>query len=263
MIPPNATDGDIQSLVQRFPNLDMARSFSFGPSLDAVTGQAETFRLLTILVKFTDKANSVGESNFSSFIYGTSGNSVHVYYDEVSYGNLDIVTVNLPGTTGWFTAPQTYNYYASSNNCLGSYPTNCQKLAEDLATLVNPVVDFSQYDNDGDGFVDAILIVHAGRGAEWASTAGDIWSHQWSTVSQPLVDGVRVSTYVTAPEFWVSPGDITIGVYVHELAHAFGLPDYYDVDQTSLGIGDWSLMAYGSWNTRFPQVYRTRAPCHH
>jgi hypothetical protein len=41
---------------------------------------------------------------------------------------------------------------------------------------------------------------------------------------------------------------MTIGVFCHELAHGFGLPDLYDIDYTSQGTGDWSLMSSGSWN---------------
>ena len=41
-------------------------------------------------------------------------------------------------------------------------------------------------------------------------------------------------------------GDRTLA---HELGHLlFGFPDLYDTDYTSEGIGDWCLMAAGSWN---------------
>ena len=41
---------------------------------------------------------------------------------------------------------------------------------------------------------------------------------------------------------------MTIGVYCHELCHGFGLPDLYDIDGSSKGIGRWGLMSGGSWN---------------
>jgi immune inhibitor A len=41
---------------------------------------------------------------------------------------------------------------------------------------------------------------------------------------------------------------MTIGVYAHELLHGFGLPDLYDTDDGSNGVGRWCIMSYGSWN---------------
>ena len=178
--------------------------------------------------------------------------SVRHFFNEVSYNSYDIVTVNLPSSIGWLTAPQTYAYYCNGENGLNysSYPQNAQKLTEDIVNLIDPVVDFADYDNDGDGYVDGIVIVHTGPGAEFKG--GDvnyIWSHKWNTRSPMLKDGKYVFEYSMQPEYWSSPGDMTLGVFVHELGHLlFGLPDLYDTDYSSKGIGKWSLMASGSWN---------------
>ena len=40
-------------------------------------------------------------------------------------------------------------------------------------------VDFSQYDNDSDGNIDGLFIVHAGRGYENTGDLNMIHSHQW------------------------------------------------------------------------------------
>ncbi len=44
---------------------------------------------------------------------------------------------------------------------------------------------------------------------------------------------------------------IGCGVFCHEFGHALGLPDLYDTDAYGLGsgygLGNWSLMAGGSW----------------
>ncbi len=77
------------------------------------------------------------------------------YYNKVSYGSLDLVTVNLPSTIGWVTAPITYSYYGNGQNGMGSYPQNTQRMVEDIVNLIDPLIDFSQYDNDGDGYVNA------------------------------------------------------------------------------------------------------------
>jgi len=210
----------------------------------SVTG---TFKALAILVQFSDKPSSVSTTYFDSLLFDSSANSVRNYYGEVSSGQLDIVTVNLPTTLGWRTAPQTYAYYVNGQNGTGPYPQNCQKLLEDLVDQVDALVDFSRYDNDGDSFVDVVIMLHTGTGAEKTGSSNDIWSHKWS-ITPRYRDGVYISDYTVQPELWVVPNDMTIGVYCHELGHVFGLPDLYDTDATgSHGVGTYGIMAYGSW----------------
>lgn len=214
-------------------------------SKSAVTG---SYKVLAVLIKFSDKNNSVNAADFDTLLFVNQQSTVNHYFDAVSYGQLDIITVNLPSSVGWVTAPQTYAYYCNAQNGTGSYPQNSQKLCEDVVDVVDPMVDFSQYDNDSDGYVDAVILVHTGPGAEFTASDDDIWSHKWSVPSPRLKDGVYIFNYTIQPEYWSSPGDITCGVYCHELGHIFGLPDLYDTDYSSRGIGKWSLMAYGSWN---------------
>jgi len=200
-------------------------------------------------VEFSDNPFSVNASFFDTLIFENQFGSVRHYYQQVSYQALDIITLDLPSSIGWSTAPESYAYYVNGQQGLGSYPQNSQKLVEDLVNLVNPLVDFSDYDNDSDGYVDALVVVHAGQGAELTGSPDDIWSHKWS-VPWPwtLVDGVMVRDYTIQPEYWLSPYDMTLGVFCHELGHVFGLPDLYDTEYDSYGIGRWSLMASGSWN---------------
>lgn len=207
------------------------------------------FNALAILIDFSDNQNQVGATFFDNLLFGTGTGTVRDYYDEVTYGNLTIVTINMPGALGWMRAPQTYAYYVNNNNGFGSYPRNAQKLAEDAVALADPYVDFSQYDNNGDGYVDALFVIHSGPGAEFTGSNNDIWSHKWSMRTPQYVDGVYAYTYSMEPEYWQNPGDMTCGVYAHEMGHSvFGLPDVYDRDGSSRGLGRWSLMAGGSWN---------------
>ncbi|HVO70213.1 MAG TPA: M6 family metalloprotease domain-containing protein [Aggregatilineaceae bacterium] len=265
MVPTTGTVRQLQqrgvtSLTQLFPSMDPAESFSPGPRMPLrlpgpsslrVPGAAPTspFKTLAILVQFTDKSSQVSATFFDTLLFGMASQTVRGYYREVSYNQLDIVTVDLPSSLGWQTAPKPYANYVNGDNCTGGYPHNCQRLTEDLVGMVDPLVDFSQYDNNHDGWVDTVFIIHSGSGAEAnGGASGLIWSHSWWTYNEPLVDGVRVGSYTTEPEYWFFPKDMTHGVYVHELGHAFGLPDLYDVDYSSSGIGDWSLMSGGSWN---------------
>jgi immune inhibitor A len=223
------------------------------PTYPVGTGPVGSFNVLVLLVQFTDDSSGVNPSFFDTLVFENQPGCVRHYYQEVSYGALDIVTVNLPSTTGWYDAPQTYAYYVDGQYGLyGTYPHNSQKLVEDLVDLADPSVDFSNYDNDSDGYVDALIVVHAGPGAELTADPDDIWSHKWGVTwswsSSNLKDGVQVWDYTMQPEYWLSYYDMTCGVYCHELGHVFGLPDLYDTDYSSYGVGDWSLMAGGSWN---------------
>lgn len=216
------------------------------------TGPVGSFKALVLLVDFSDNSSTVNSSFFDTLVFENQQGCVRHYYREVSYDALDIITVDLPATTGWHTAPQPYTYYVNNSYGLGSYPQNAQKLVEDLVDLVDPIVDFSQYDNDSDGEVDALVVVHAGTGAEFPPySSDDIWSHRWAVTwswSVSLRDGVRVWDYTMQPEYWQTPYDMTCGVYCHELGHVFGLTDLYDTDYSSTGIGNWSLMGAGGWN---------------
>ncbi len=205
---------------------------------------------LVLLVDFPDNSSQVHPAFFDTLVFSLESNSVRDYYREISYGNLDIIPITYPSEIGWFEAPQTYQYYANHQNGLGNYPQNSQKLVEDLVELVDSAVDFSQYDSDLDGFVDALIVVHSGTGAEFSGSPDDIWSHKWS-VPYPFKlsdEGVGIKHYTMQPEYWQWANDMTIGVFCHELGHILGLPDLYDIDGDSKGIGEWSLMAYGSWN---------------
>ena len=218
----------------------------YGPASPA----AGTFRAIFLFVDFSDKADQVSISFFDALIFGNTTGSMRGYYSEISYGELDLTTVDMPSTIGWKTAPQPYSYYVDGQNGYGTFPANSQGLARDIVQLTDPFVDFSLYDNDSDGQIDALFIVHAGPGAEFTGSDNDIWSHAWTIPGGYTTnDGVTAFRYAIQPEYWQTPGDMTIGVFAHEMGHTvFGLPDLYDLDYSSYGTGNWSLMSGGSWN---------------
>lgn len=225
-------------------HLQAAKSTHSGHAMaPGIVGQ---FRALAILVDFEDNQAAVDGEFFDSLVFGSVGGTVSEYYREVSYDKVQLISVDLPSEIGWQRAPMTYDYYVNNRNGTGTYPQNTQKLVEDIIDMVDPLVDFSDYDNDGDGEVDGLMIIHAGRGAEYGGGSDVIWSHKWS-ISPRYRDGVYLSSYTIQPEFLSSPGDQTIGVIAHELGHVFGVPDLYDTDYSSNGVGKWGLMSFGSW----------------
>lgn len=236
---------DIRGKGVCLPEKFLTRQIDYGGA--QLSSAQAPFRVLAVLVKFSDHDSSVSATYFDSLVFSSNGSTVHNYFSEISYTQLDLITLNLPSSLGWRTAPQTYDYYVDSANGLGSYPQNTQKLVEDLVDQIDPLVNFAQYDNDGNGFVDCLLMIHSGTGAELSGDNNDIWSHKWA-ISPRLKDGVYISSYTAQPEYWTLAGDMTIGVYAHELCHGFGLPDLYDTDFTSYGAGKWCVMSYGAWN---------------
>jgi M6 family metalloprotease-like protein/uncharacterized repeat protein (TIGR02543 family) len=218
--------------------------------------------LPVILVNFSDTATSFSAADFTSLLFGTDVWSMRDYYNEVSYGKFT-VSPGPAGVVGWYTAANGHDYYGS--NYLGEdrWPGD---LVYEAVQAADATVDFSAYDQNGDCFVDVVNIVHQGTGEEASSNARDIWSHSWS-LADAMSSGfshygvyttndlcqadpgqfVKINDYVIQPEKY-GAGISTMGVFAHEYGHALGLPDLYDTDYSSEGIGTWSLMAGGSWN---------------
>jgi len=201
-------------------------------------------RVIVVLAQFSDHALGQTAAHFHDLFFSTGvlpHGSVKEYYREATGGLVDIVGE----VVGPFQLPQTLAWYANNNFGIGkpSGDARANIMAHDAAVAADPTVNFGQYDNDGNGFVDAFIVVHAGPGGEATGNSGDIWSHKWTLPSAYSADGKQIFAYLTIPE------DARIGVCAHELGHLlFGFPDLYDTDYTSEGIGNWCLMAGGSWN---------------
>ena len=219
----------------------------FGPE-GAISGGRDSteMNVLILLVDFSDKEAQTEAAYFDSMGYAADTLSLASHYYESSRGQLDIVTVNWPSATGWNRAPECYSYYAGDNYGWGSYPQNSQGLVEDVCELADPLVDFADYDNDGDGYVDGVNVIYAGT---FDGSPQMIWPHMWVLPDGGVdFDGVTVYSFSVQNEYDESPGDKSASVICHEFGHVMGLPDFYDYDYDSHGIGDWGLMAYGVYN---------------
>ena len=207
----------------------------------------DTLNVLTLLVDFTDHPAQTPAEDFDTLMYQNQQGTVAHYFLQNSYDKLLISTTQPCAETGWLTAPSEYSYYVNSNYGFGSYPQNSQKLVEDLVDLADAEIDYSQFDNDDNGYVDMLIVVHSGTGAELSGSPNDFWSIDWA-ITPRLLDGVYISSYVVLPEYWLSSGDITCGQYCYNVGSLLGLPDLYDADNSSRGVGRYSLMGNGSWN---------------
>jgi immune inhibitor A len=201
-----------------------------------------TVRVIVVLADFSDKPMTQTKKHYEDLFFSQGvlpKKSVREYYREVTHGLIDI-----QGTVvGPFRLPKTVQAYAHGASGTGSALPNARTMARDAAIAANPTVNFTPFDNDGNGFVDAFIVIHAGAGGEETGNSNDIWSHKWVLDGGALaVDQTKIFAYLTVPE------NCKIGVCAHELGHLlFGFPDLYDTDSSSEGIGNWCLMAAGSW----------------
>lgn len=278
LMPPAGPPGPVNETTLRLLQSQMIRGEISEPSNLVLKGQAQgAWQALIILIDFPDyRWNHQSDANFPNqdtlytpehfndmlFSLGTYKDpysqsaytgSMRDFYLENSYGQFEVIGT----TTRWYTAEHSWRYYSNNDSINGTlddygfglYPNNVTRLVEEAVELADPDVDFSNFDNNGDGVVDALFVVHAGPGAEeiytrnFAEHYNYFWSHKSSIRFNPpkLIDGVQVRGYTLEPE------NGAIGVFCHEFGHELGLPDLYDTDDSSEGIGEWCLMGGGGW----------------
>ncbi|MBL7014218.1 MAG: M6 family metalloprotease domain-containing protein [Candidatus Marinimicrobia bacterium] len=233
---------------QLIPNAIAFEDNSPIPSLTHT--RSDTFFVPCVLIDFSNYAQTYSQEeleqiwNMEGYTHPGEDNtgSFRDFYQEISYQQfLPISTLG-----DWFTSSHSHDYFANSN------PNGYTHLKELIRQAVDEMeangFDWSKFDNDGDGYVDALNVIHAGPGAEEGDET-NIWSHKWSLGSYAVqYDGVTISSYTVNPE--IQGGNIVaIGVLCHEFGHALGLPDLYDTDYTSSGSGKLALMGSGSWGT--------------
>src|SRR5205823_6341211 len=149
---------------------------------------------IALLVDFSDNKGIRRPKDFEKLLFDKANpNSMANFYRQLSYGALDLTGEVI----GYVRAPQPYSYYTAAESGTGSnYPQNTPGLLNDALTIFCRDDNLTRFDADNDGFVDAILLIHAGRGAEAESNPTKrknmIWSHKW-TLPQPFVhQGVKV-----------------------------------------------------------------------
>lgn len=223
---------------------------------------------LVILVEFNDKTFSrddypsimdemLNQEGYTGY-YSEDGitkqiftGSVRDYFDDNSAGmfkpQFDVY------------GPYTIDYSQYSAN--GT--SNSARLTYEALNAADADINFSQYDRDGDGYVDLVYFIFAGNGANYDGNDDRLyWPHR-SVIRNPnnyrtvRKDGVILYDYASSVEMygWTSNNNSTIdgiGTICHEFSHVLGLPDFYDADYSQSGgesndPGIWSVMAGGSY----------------
>ena len=219
---------------------------------------------------FTDLAAINTQAEFQGMLFntGTNNKSVNNYYRDMSYNAMSCSGV----VDNWRSSNNTVAYYSVNDGLNGGTTANTYEFIRKVLVHADSFVNFadSSYDQDHNGYVDVLWVTHAGKGAE--EGAANIWSHSFylsgfgggatyyttGDISPFTGTAVRIDDYIINPERTnYADGNsgtteqIGCGVFCHEFGHALGLPDLYDTDAygygSGSGLGNWSLMAGGSW----------------
>ncbi|MCC7479306.1 M6 family metalloprotease domain-containing protein [bacterium] len=222
-------------------------------------------KCLILLIKFTDQAptdkknqGAANDVNHDSawaedrwFDLTTPGAledaSVAHFYKQNSYGKLELTgdcfdqSFGAGGNTvadseGWITSAYTRAQVVSGNKSFYEVTSNA-------ISQIDPHVNFSNYDSNGDGYLDGLITIYAGADG---GGANQLWYFRWVYSPQLVTaDNVRISSGQ-----WVSEQGYFY-LFCHEMGHELGLPDLYDTNGSSggsqAGTGFWCIMS--GWST--------------
>lgn len=208
-------------------------------------------RCLILLAQFSDKKFTMNDpkafynrvANEPGFSEGNFKGSVADYFKAQSNGkfemNFDVMGPYTLGEQAFYGknegGQQDVNVQAMISGCLG------KAAAEGI--------DFSPYDWDGDGQMEMVFVVYAGRGEATGGGDDTIWPHKGRMTNPVKCGNKTLTNYACSNELSVSNEVDGIGTICHEFSHCFGYPDAYDTNYTELyGMGTWDLMCQGNYN---------------
>ncbi|MBD5234542.1 MAG: M6 family metalloprotease domain-containing protein [Bacteroidales bacterium] len=217
-------------------------------------------RALILLVEYQDVrftvddpadyfSRMVNEPGFSD--YGGTGSALD-FFKENSCGlfepQFDVL--------GPVTLPQPQAYYGA-NDGRGD-DLRAHMMVVDGCRALDSKVDFSVYDNDGDGYVDNVFVFYAGEAESSTGVADQVWPHtfflRYASSVPVILDGVQLDRYACSNEWNGARGSRParpdgVGTFVHEFSHVMGLPDLYSITYNSAFTpGPWSTLDYGPYN---------------
>ena len=234
-------------------------------SRQAASHNNTPFKGLIMLVQFNDREFS--REDYAEIIDDMANKENYKGYDNTQYGQYtgSVRDYFYDNSEGMFepsfdvVGPITVDYSQYHPNGF----ENIADITISAIELADSLVDYSQYDGDGNGEVDMIYFVFAGLGSN--ITGNDsrlVWPHA-SSIYRPNAgwnwqvrcDGVAMGRYACSTElFGTASWNIIdgIGTICHEFSHVLGVVDLYDTDYAGSGgesphPGEWSIMAGGSY----------------
>ncbi len=166
-------------------------------------------------------------------------------------------------------------YYGG--NVGNSTDVNFDQMIAEACKSVSSKVNFADYDQNNDGYVDLVYIIYAGYSESFSGNSSDcLWPksgtnnfYEPGTNNLLKLDGKQICRYGINNELNATPSDWIdgkpllngIGLFCHEFSHTMGLPDLYPTVETSRVDNQnpeyWDLMDGGeyTYNGYFPTPY--------
>lgn len=206
-------------------------------------------KVLIILVEYQDKKFAYSADDFRDMLckpgyseFGAAG-SAYDYFVENSTGRF-IPEFEVFGPV---TLSHPMSYYGGDDDA------KAHEMVSEACVALDDKVDFSQYDCDGDGWVDNVYVFYAGQGEADGGGANSVWPHSSNLYNKGVrinLDGVAIGSYSCSNELvGGSTRLVGIGTFCHEFSHVLGLPDLYSTNNNSAFTPYYySLMDHGNYN---------------
>ena len=157
----------------------------------------------------------------------------------------------------------TRDYYGGNDS--RGYDMHLGDMIIEACEDIDESVDFADYDNDGDGLVDVVVVLFAGVGEAqaWRTVPESVWPCQWdmqecydwgySATGPFQLDDIMIDKFAVFNELEGSSNTSTnidgVGTFCHEFSHCLGLPDFYHTANGFVyGMSTWDIMDHGCYN---------------
>lgn len=220
------------------------------PPQRPVTGEP---RLLVIFAGFADGTSTSPPGWAQDLFEPDLPGSVTHFYHTMSFGQLRIQGTVAP--TLYRSSRTAASFVGESAQSLGPYPI----FVRDILRQADADIDFSQFDGDGDGRVDAVAIalLSAPRNFLLGPATGVASLGQEEFVSNDdRGDGRPIRIPADQGTVQVAAGfELMSATISHEFAHLYGAPDLHRAvasvrgdtpERDTAGIGRWGVMGWGA-----------------
>ena len=195
---------------------------------------------IIILAQFSDVPFTHTKEEFDAIINGRQNATAMDYFHDQFGGRYNFKF----DIFGPVPLPKAQKYYGENDS--EGHDKNPEWMVIDACDKLKDSVDFSKYDDDGDGEIDNVFIFFSGKDEadDQTNNANCIWSHQWYVYrgarQSRYYNGKLLDNYACTSELMLSVATNTyqmasIGTFCHEYTHTFGVPDFYDANYAGTG----------------------------